>query len=182
MRYERASLTMEELRNHARIIREGSFDDAEHSIERENNDGEEAMDPEMKALLEGETSSHMHGTHSSPNNNNNNNYYNLLMTSYSVLATETLEQPKKSISLPNCHKTTSTTSRPPCKVKIQQQQASGLIRPHHEFARSDSGLETSKVSRVERSWLVIAESNRIEEVGEKIFFRYVWDKAIFYER
>ena len=51
------------------------------------------------------------------------------------------------------------------------------MKPHREFelARSNSGLDIAKVSRVERSWLAITENNRIGEVGEKIFFRMFAD-------
>lgn len=46
--------------------------------------------------------------------------------------------------------------------------------PIREMIRCNSGLENTKISRVERSWLVIMENNRIGEVGEKVFFRYVY--------
>lgn len=53
---------------------------------------------------------------------------------------------------------------------INGSRASGVGRKVPLMIRSNSGLENTKISRVERSWLVIMENNRIGEVGEKIFF------------
>jgi hypothetical protein len=159
---------MEDLRSNAKIIQDASFDAAELPGDDDVDYEEEEMDPETKALWEGESSNLMNGTRCSSNNNDN---HNMLMTSYSVSVTETMEQPARSASSSNIHEknSTSTTSR---NMQMQR-QASSLIRPHREFVRSNSGLETTKTSRVERSWLMLAESNRIGEIGEKIFFRYV---------
>jgi hypothetical protein len=176
MRNKRASLSMEELRSHAKIIHEGSFDatDLTGGEVGEDND-DEAVDPDMNTLLSGDTASNLKGTRSSHNN------YDMLITSYSVLATESADLPERSTTskLTNNQEKNSTSTFRPASMKHMERQASALIRPHREFVRTNSERDTTKISRVERSWLVIAESNRIEEVGEKIFFRYVRDNPSF---
>jgi oligoribonuclease NrnB/cAMP/cGMP phosphodiesterase (DHH superfamily) len=161
MKNKRASLTIEELRSHAKLIQDGSFDAADLAGGKDNDSA--TTDPVMEALLVGESSTFMDGTRG-----NNNNHCNMLMTSYSVLTNEAVEQRQRS--------TSSTSKKNGILTYITSRDAVTLMYPHREFVRSDSGLETTKISRVERSWLMIAESNRIEEVGEKIFFRYVGDQ------
>jgi hypothetical protein len=155
---KRASLTIEKLRSHAKIIQDSSFD---ATYPTGDDDKEDSMDPEMKALFEGEASSFMVGTRGY-----HNNY-------------EIVEEPQRSASSTNNQERILTPITSGYTSLTQLQHASDLLRPHREFVRSDTGLESTKVSRVERCWLMIAESNRIDEVGEKIFFRYVGDKTVY---
>jgi hypothetical protein len=85
MKNKRASLTIEELRSHAKLIQDGSFDAADLAGGKDNDSA--TTDPVMEALLVVESSTFMDGTRG-----NNNNHCNMLMTSYSVLTNEAVEQ------------------------------------------------------------------------------------------
>ncbi|KAL3906736.1 MAG: hypothetical protein SGILL_009152, partial [Bacillariaceae sp.] len=172
---KRRSILIEDLPKPGQSWDDFDSDDNDGADEEESNEDE--VNP-MEALLKAEQRSFQRSSISKQGE---------LMSSYNVLPeTGSMDEEdaaveEKKDEPSHISSSFTTTTEPlasaPSRMPSFRRQESNIMKPHREFelARSNSGLDIAKVSRVERSWLAITENNRIGEVGEKIFFRMFAD-------